>query len=86
MLESELLFYGDKLAIPDRLKHKWKFPVAIAVRRLVVSKVHSSWRDLDKMKMAPALKSTKYFHICGGLNRGTVRVSTGNSKAESDFE
>ena len=31
--------------------------------------------------MAQILESTKDFDICGGLNPGTVRVSTANSKA-----
>ncbi len=32
--------------------------------------------------MVQILESTKDFDICGGLNPGTVRVSTANSKAE----
>jgi hypothetical protein len=32
------------------------------------------------MKIAQVLKSTKYFELAGGLNPGTVRVSTDNSK------
>jgi hypothetical protein len=32
------------------------------------------------MKIAQVLKSTKYFELVGGLNPGTVRVSTDNSK------
>jgi hypothetical protein len=31
--------------------------------------------------MVQILESTKDFDICGGLNPGTVRVSTANSKA-----
>ncbi len=32
-------------------------------------------------EMVQILESTKDFDICGGLNPGTVRVSTANSKA-----
>jgi hypothetical protein len=32
--------------------------------------------------MVQVLKSTKYFELFGGLNPGTVRVSTENSKDE----
>jgi hypothetical protein len=38
------------------------------------------------MNMVQMLNSTKDFDICGGLSPGTVRVSSENSKAESDFE
>jgi hypothetical protein len=34
------------------------------------------------MKMVQILKSTKDLYMCGGLNTGTGRVSTANSKAE----
>jgi len=35
--------------------------------------------------MAQVVKSTNDFELFGGLNPGTVRVSTENSKALSDF-
>ena len=34
------------------------------------------------MKMVPVHKSTQDFELFGGLNPGTVRVSTENSKAK----
>jgi hypothetical protein len=41
----------------------------------------SKIRQLRRMKMVQMLKSTNDFEIVGGLNPGTVRVSTANSKA-----